>query len=82
MDMDWCHDSRLPEELVMDLLQRMVLTNTITDDRLAAFFTHARVVLTLQGCSSIRNSILRQIPIRCPQLVRVLRVPRTPRGGL
>ncbi|TMW56260.1 hypothetical protein Poli38472_008908 [Pythium oligandrum] len=59
---------RLPEELVMALLQRMIKANTITDDRLAAFFTSARRVLHLQGCTSIRNSILRQIPVRCPQL--------------
>lgn len=52
----------------MDVLKRMVITNSITDDRLATFFTSARLVLHLQGCTSIRNSILRQIPLRCPQL--------------
>ncbi|KAJ0402064.1 hypothetical protein P43SY_009269 [Pythium insidiosum] len=59
---------RLPEELVVDLLQRMIASNSITDDRLVTFFTSARRVLRLEGCTSIRNSILRQIPMRCPQL--------------
>ncbi|DBA00529.1 TPA: hypothetical protein N0F65_006433 [Lagenidium giganteum] len=59
----------LPEELVMELLHAMIAQNTLTDDRLAAFFMFPRRVLTLYGCSSIRNSILRQIPFRCPELV-------------
>ncbi|GLE03751.1 hypothetical protein PINS_up012653 [Pythium insidiosum] len=46
----------------------MIASNAITDDRLVTFFTTARRVLRLEGCTSIRNSILRQIPVRCPQL--------------
>lgn len=65
----WC--SRLPEELVMSVLAGMIASNTLTDDRLATFFVLTRRVLKLAGCSAIRNSILRQIPSRCPQLVRV-----------
>ncbi|KAF1330846.1 Rni-like protein, partial [Globisporangium splendens] len=60
---------RLPEELVMSVLAGMIASNTLTDDRLATFFMAARRVLQLQGCSMIRNSILRQIPYRCPHLV-------------
>lgn len=61
---------RLPEELVMSVLAGMIASNTLTDDRLATFFVVTRRVLKLEGCSAIRNSILRQIPFRCPQLVR------------
>uniref|UniRef100_M4BZN3 F-box/LRR-repeat protein 15-like leucin rich repeat domain-containing protein n=1 Tax=Hyaloperonospora arabidopsidis (strain Emoy2) TaxID=559515 RepID=M4BZN3_HYAAE len=46
----------------------MIASKTLTDDRLAAFFMISRRVLTLSGCCSIRNSILRQIPFRCPDL--------------
>lgn len=53
----------------MELLNAMIQANTVTDDRVAAFFTLSRRVLTLQNCGMIRNSILRQIPFRCPQLV-------------
>ncbi|GAB9466195.1 hypothetical protein Gpo141_00003575 [Globisporangium polare] len=60
---------RLPEELVMSVLAGMIASNTLTDDRLATFFVVTRRVLKLEGCSAIRNSILRQIPFRCPQLV-------------
>ncbi|CAH0493254.1 unnamed protein product [Peronospora farinosa] len=59
---------RLPEELVLTLLATMIKSKTLTDDRLAAFFMISRRVLNLSGCSSIRNSILRQIPFRCPEL--------------
>uniref|UniRef100_K3XAC8 F-box/LRR-repeat protein 15-like leucin rich repeat domain-containing protein n=1 Tax=Globisporangium ultimum (strain ATCC 200006 / CBS 805.95 / DAOM BR144) TaxID=431595 RepID=K3XAC8_GLOUD len=59
---------RLPEELVMSVLAGMIASNTLTDDRLATFYMAARRVLKLQGCSMIRNSILRQIPYRCPHL--------------
>ncbi|POM69248.1 RNI-like protein [Phytophthora palmivora] len=59
---------RLPEELVLTLLANMIASNTLTDDRLAAFFMISRRVLDLSGCCSIRNSILRQIPFRCPEL--------------
>lgn len=58
----------------MELLTAMIDANTITDDRVAAFFTLSRRVLTLQGCCMIRNSILRQIPFRCPQLVLHVRL--------
>ncbi|CAH0480789.1 unnamed protein product [Peronospora belbahrii] len=59
---------RLPEELVLKLLTDMIASKTLTDDRLAAFFMISRRVLNLSGCCSIRNSILRQIPFRCPEL--------------
>ncbi|CAI5722890.1 unnamed protein product [Hyaloperonospora brassicae] len=59
---------RLPEELVLTLLADMIASKTLTDDRLAAFFMISRRVLNLSGCCSIRNSILRQIPFRCPEL--------------
>ncbi|RLN52036.1 hypothetical protein BBJ29_008269 [Phytophthora kernoviae] len=59
---------RLPEELVLKLLADMITSKTLTDDRLAAFFMISRRVLNLSGCCSIRNSILRQIPFRCPEL--------------
>ncbi|TYZ64453.1 hypothetical protein PybrP1_001713 [[Pythium] brassicae (nom. inval.)] len=59
---------RLPEELVMSVLAGMIASNTLTDDRLATFFVLTRRVLKLEGCAAIRNSILRQIPVRCPQL--------------
>lgn len=61
---------RLPEELVLSLLAQMVASKTVTDDRLAAFFMIARRVLSLAGCCAIRNSVLRQIPFRCPELVK------------
>ncbi|ETI33226.1 hypothetical protein, variant 1 [Phytophthora nicotianae] len=60
--------SRLPEELVLKLLADMIASKTLTDDRLAAFFMISRRVLNLSGCCAIRNSILRQIPFRCPEL--------------
>ncbi|KAG6957188.1 hypothetical protein JG687_00010145 [Phytophthora cactorum] len=59
---------RLPEELVLTLLADMIASKTLTDDRLAAFFMISRRVLNLSGCCAIRNSILRQIPFRCPEL--------------
>ncbi|KAI9986986.1 hypothetical protein PInf_026092 [Phytophthora infestans] len=59
---------RLPEELVLKLLADMIASKTLTDDRLAAFFMISRRVLNLSGCCAIRNSILRQIPFRCPEL--------------
>lgn len=65
-----CDGRRLPEELVLSLLAQMVASRTITDDRLAAFFAIGRRVLHLAGCCAIRNSVLRQIPFRCPELVR------------
>jgi F-box/leucine-rich repeat protein 2/20 len=55
---------------VLSLLAQMVASKTVTDDRLAAFFMIARRVLNLAGCCAIRNSVLRQIPFRCPELVR------------
>lgn len=54
----------------MSVLAGMIASNTLTDDRLATFFVLTRRVLKLEGCAAIRNSILRQIPARCPQLVR------------
>ncbi|KAL7679773.1 putative endoplasmic reticulum vesicle transporter, leucine-rich repeat domain superfamily [Plasmopara halstedii] len=59
---------RLPEELVQTLLSDMKIFKKLTDDRLAAFFMISRRVLNLSGCFSVRNSILRQIPFRCPEL--------------
>ncbi|TDH69026.1 hypothetical protein CCR75_009640 [Bremia lactucae] len=59
---------RLPEELALTLLANMIASKTLTDDRLATFFMISRRVLNLSGCCSIRNSILRQIPFRCPAL--------------
>lgn len=72
--MGWYCSRRLPEELVMSVLAGMIASNTLTDDRLATFFMAARRVLKLEGCSMIRNSILRQIPYRCPHLVRLYQV--------
>jgi F-box/leucine-rich repeat protein 2/20 len=60
---------RLPEELVMDLLNQMIDQNTITDERLVLFLIFSRRVLQLKGCCRIRNSILRQFPFRCPNLI-------------
>ena len=57
---------------MLTLLADMIASKTLTDDRLAAFFMISRRVLNLSGCCSIRNSILRQIPFRCPELVRGL----------
>lgn len=62
----------------MELLNAMIQANTVTDDRVAAFFTLSRHVLTLQNCGMIRNSILRQIPFRCPQLVIPIDRPNKP----
>ncbi|KAH9090048.1 hypothetical protein Ae201684P_014803 [Aphanomyces euteiches] len=59
---------RLPEELAQSLLVALAEHGKVTDDRLSAFLSISRRVIQLKGCISIRKSVLRQIPFRCPNL--------------